>query len=137
MSTDPSHLYQALKRTFPSMPDQFAQRLAVQIVRLYEKFTTANGPLNRDFRLAIHIDHSTELSTKLRTLRSAVKLEQQRIVSDTGWSLSKVVRIENGEVGVTKTDLRAYLDAIGVTDKQLRQHMEELAERDRSRRRGR
>jgi transcriptional regulator with XRE-family HTH domain len=36
-----------------------------------------------------------------------------------GWSLSKVQRIEGGEVGVSPTDLHALLDVYGVTDDEL------------------
>jgi transcriptional regulator with XRE-family HTH domain len=52
----------------------------------------------------------------LRRFRDATPLSQGDVAKKLGWSLSKVQRIEGGEVGVSVTDLRALLDIYGVTD---------------------
>jgi hypothetical protein len=43
-------------------------------------------------------------------------MSQGDVAKTLGWSLSKMQRIEGGEVGVSLTDLRALLEAYGITD---------------------
>jgi transcriptional regulator with XRE-family HTH domain len=43
-------------------------------------------------------------------------MSQGDVAKKLGWSLSKMQRIEGGEVGVSITDLRALLDLYGITD---------------------
>ena len=52
----------------------------------------------------------------LRKARDETPDESGRRGQQLGWSLSKMQRIESGEVGVSPTDLRALLDLYGVTD---------------------
>ena len=52
----------------------------------------------------------------LRQARQATPMSQGDVAKSLGWSLSKMQRIEGGEVGVSLTDLRALLDAYGITD---------------------
>ncbi|HZM83123.1 MAG TPA: Scr1 family TA system antitoxin-like transcriptional regulator [Candidatus Limnocylindrales bacterium] len=50
----------------------------------------------------------------LRDAREAAQLSQGATADKLGWSLSKVQRIESGEVNVSGTDLRAMLDLYGI-----------------------
>ncbi|MEU4422346.1 helix-turn-helix transcriptional regulator [Actinoplanes sp. NPDC024001] len=52
----------------------------------------------------------------LRSAREATGLSQQDVAGAIGWSLSKLQRIELGEVTISPTDLRAALEKYGVTD---------------------
>src|SRR5690349_16350604 len=52
----------------------------------------------------------------LRKARENIGLSQGTVARSLSWSLSKLQRIELGEVAVSPTDLRALLDAYGVTD---------------------
>jgi transcriptional regulator with XRE-family HTH domain len=52
----------------------------------------------------------------LRGAREAKRLTQGQVAAALDWSLSKVNRIESGEVSVSGTDLRALLAFYGVTD---------------------
>jgi len=52
----------------------------------------------------------------LRKARQATDLSQGDVAKRLGWSLSKMQRIEGGEVGVSATDLRALLGVYGVVD---------------------
>ena len=56
------------------------------------------------------------LSGNLRAAREACELTQEQVAERLYWSLSKVVRIENGTVGLTVTDLEALLRLFDVTD---------------------
>lgn len=56
------------------------------------------------------------LRLALRRAREAKGLTQGHVADALEWSLSKVQRIESGEVTVSSTDLRALLDHLGVTD---------------------
>jgi transcriptional regulator with XRE-family HTH domain len=55
----------------------------------------------------------------LRQARQKTALTQTDIATRLGWSLSKVQRIESGEVAVSETDLRAVLDIFRVSDAQV------------------
>ena len=52
----------------------------------------------------------------LRTAREAAELTQAEVADRLEWSVSKVNRIENGEVTISATDLRALMTLVGVTD---------------------
>lgn len=74
------------------------------------------------------------LRLALRRSREAYELTQGQVADALDWSLSKVQRIESGEVTVSSTDLRALLQTLGVTD---RDTVDQLAQDARtSRRRG-
>jgi transcriptional regulator with XRE-family HTH domain len=47
------------------------------------------------------------LRTELRKLRDATGLHQSDVVKELDWSISKLIRIENGTVGISVTDVRA------------------------------
>jgi transcriptional regulator with XRE-family HTH domain len=47
------------------------------------------------------------LRTELRRLREDAGLHQTEVVKQLEWSISKLIRIENGSVGVSVTDVRA------------------------------
>jgi transcriptional regulator with XRE-family HTH domain len=52
----------------------------------------------------------------LRAARERSGLSQSEVSKKLGWSLSKVQRIELGEVTISPTDLRAVLDIYQITD---------------------
>ncbi|HZN17252.1 MAG TPA: helix-turn-helix transcriptional regulator [Micromonosporaceae bacterium] len=74
------------------------------------------------------------LRIALRKVREARSLTQGQVASALDWSLSKVQRIESGEVTVSSTDLRALLSYLGITD--LGQVEQMVADARTSRRRG-
>jgi transcriptional regulator with XRE-family HTH domain len=53
------------------------------------------------------------LRFELRRLREEKSLRQDEVVDKLDWSLSKLIRIENGSVGVSVTDVRALLGIYG------------------------
>jgi transcriptional regulator with XRE-family HTH domain len=67
--------------------------------------TTLEGPTVRRKRLR----------TELRRVREAANLTQEQVASSMDWSLSKVIRIENGAVGISTNDLKALLELYGIT----------------------
>lgn len=52
----------------------------------------------------------------LRAARLAKKLTQSQVARAMDWSLSKVIRIEKGEVNVSPSDLKVLLSHLDVTD---------------------
>src|SRR5215475_7988224 len=52
----------------------------------------------------------------LRAARLAKKLTQSQVARAMDWSLSKVIRIEKGEVNVSPSDLKVLLNHLDVTD---------------------
>src|SRR4051794_31389036 len=50
----------------------------------------------------------------VREAREAADLTQVRVAEEMDWSLSKVTRIENGEVSIAPNDLRALLELVGI-----------------------
>jgi transcriptional regulator with XRE-family HTH domain len=53
----------------------------------------------------------------LREAREAAHLTQQQVADQMEWSLSKVIRIENGDVTIAPNDLRPLLGYLGIKDK--------------------
>jgi transcriptional regulator with XRE-family HTH domain len=53
----------------------------------------------------------------LREARDAMELTQGQVAEAMEWSLSKVMRIESGEVTITANDLRPLLAYLGITDR--------------------
>jgi transcriptional regulator with XRE-family HTH domain len=52
----------------------------------------------------------------LRQAREARRLTQSQVAEAMEWSLSKVMRIEKGDVSISASDLRVLLDYLDVTD---------------------
>jgi transcriptional regulator with XRE-family HTH domain len=66
------------------------------------------------------------LRLALRKVREEVGLTQGQVASALEWSISKVNRIETGEVTISNTDLQALLNLLGVVDSAaVEQHMED------------
>jgi transcriptional regulator with XRE-family HTH domain len=53
------------------------------------------------------------LRTELRRLREAAGMHQSDVVQELDWSISKLIRIENGTVGISVTDVRALAGLYG------------------------
>jgi transcriptional regulator with XRE-family HTH domain len=56
------------------------------------------------------------LRAELRRARLDVGLTQEQVASAMDWSLSKLIRIENGSVGISTNDLKAILLHYKITD---------------------
>lgn len=60
---------------------------------------------------------------RVRTALKRIRTDQERTQSDVAaaldWSTSKLIRIENGNNGISVTDLRALLSYYGITDASL------------------
>jgi transcriptional regulator with XRE-family HTH domain len=57
------------------------------------------------------------LRLAVRKAREAIGLTQGQVAEQLYWSISKVNRMENGEVTISPTDLSALLNLFGVTNK--------------------
>jgi transcriptional regulator with XRE-family HTH domain len=57
------------------------------------------------------------LRLALREARESKGLTQGEVAEANDWSLSKVIRIESGEVGITPNDLRPLLTFLGIKDR--------------------
>jgi transcriptional regulator with XRE-family HTH domain len=60
--------------------------------------------------------YSALLTKELKRLRNAHNMQQKSVAEALDWSVSKVIRIENGSVGISKTDLQALLRHYHVSD---------------------
>jgi transcriptional regulator with XRE-family HTH domain len=56
------------------------------------------------------------LRTELRRLRDEKGFAQEYVADEMEWSVSKLIRIENGSVGISTNDLRALLELYGVDE---------------------
>jgi transcriptional regulator with XRE-family HTH domain len=72
------------------------------------------------------------LRTALRQSRIQVGLTQGSAAGSLYWSVSKIVRIEQGTVPVSPTDVRALLQLYGVTDEARVRELVELAQEART-----
>src|SRR5690242_20999840 len=71
------------------------------------------------------------LKGDLRIARADARMTREEAAAALDWSLSKLVRIETGEQGVSVTDLKAMLQLYKVTDKGTVQDLIELAKSSR------
>jgi transcriptional regulator with XRE-family HTH domain len=53
----------------------------------------------------------------IREARETLSLTQREVAEALDWSVSKIIRIENGSVGLSVTDLKALLLHYGITDR--------------------
>jgi transcriptional regulator with XRE-family HTH domain len=67
------------------------------------------------------------LMAELRAARGEAGLTREAAVMRLDWSLSKLVRIESGDQGVSGTDLEAMLHLYNVTDEQRISELRQLA----------
>src|SRR3712207_1637328 len=56
------------------------------------------------------------LSAALRHARDETGQTQEQVAAAMDWSLSKLIRIEKGSVGISTTDLKSLLGYYGVND---------------------
>ena len=70
----------------------------------------------------------------LRAAREAKNLTQTQVAKAMEWSLSKVIRIEKGDVNVSPSDLKLLLDYLDVSDPQESQELIEGARLSRKER---
>lgn len=60
-------------------------------------------------------------------------MTQDQVAEEMDWSLSKLIRVESGAVGISTNDLRALLQLYGVTDRRRTNEMIDLAKAARQR----
>jgi len=61
-------------------------------------------------------DPRRRLRAEIRKARQGAGLTQEEVAAAMDWSLSKVIRIENGSVGISTNDLKALLSLHGIAD---------------------
>jgi transcriptional regulator with XRE-family HTH domain len=71
------------------------------------------------------------LRTELRRARAEARKTQDQVATAMDWSLSKVIRIETGAVGISTNDLRALLNLYAVHDADQTEELIELARASR------
>jgi len=71
----------------------------------------------------------------LREAREAIGYTQQEVADEMEWSLSKVIRIENGDVSIAPNDLRPLLGFLKIKDKARVTELVEAAKVARTRQR--
>ena len=69
-----------------------------------------------------------KLRGELKRYRTEQNLTQRHVARRLDWSLSKIIRIENGAVAIGLADLRALLQLYGLTDAQATADLEEEPE---------
>jgi transcriptional regulator with XRE-family HTH domain len=74
------------------------------------------------------------LRTALRAAREAAGFTQDQVAAEMEWSLSKIIRIEAGTVGVSPIDTRALLKLYGVTEQRRIDELVTFARSTRTRR---
>jgi transcriptional regulator with XRE-family HTH domain len=67
------------------------------------------------------------LRSELRRERERCEFTQKEVAEALDWSLSKIIRIERGPVGISVTDVRALLQHYEVTDKDRINDLVEMA----------
>jgi transcriptional regulator with XRE-family HTH domain len=68
------------------------------------------------------------LRTELRNARLNTSLTQEQVAKAMVWSLSKMIRIETAQTGISVNDLKALLALYGITDKDRIDELVDLAQ---------
>lgn len=71
--------------------------------------------------------HRRRLRSELRRARAEAGLTQNDVAKAMDWSLSKVIRIESGNVGISTNDLKVLLQNYGIVDPGKVDHFLQLA----------
>lgn len=126
IATNPRRITAALRATYPALSPEDAASLARELASvidtgLAEKWAFGN------VRLMASGGKVTPLGLALQNLRKKARLSQKAVAEHADWSHSKMVRIENGTVGISVTSLRALMDLYGLHDAKQRAHLENLA----------
>jgi len=72
------------------------------------------------------------LRNTLRRMRDSQELKQAQVATEMSWSVSKLIRIETGQVTISVNDLKALLPFYNVTDKQTVNSLIDLARSSRT-----
>jgi transcriptional regulator with XRE-family HTH domain len=67
------------------------------------------------------------LRVELRRARQEAKLTQEAVAAEMDWSLSKIIRIETGAVGISTNDLTALLRLYGIDSEERKDELIALA----------
>lgn len=67
----------------------------------------------------------------LQRARTQAKLTQKEVADELGWSLTKLIRIENGKVSISKNDLNGLLRYYGITDPGIIRNFQQMAQASR------
>lgn len=67
------------------------------------------------------------LTSELQKLRHGRDERQESVAKALDWSISKIIRIEGGKIGISRTDLEALLRHYDVTDRDRTKALVELA----------
>ena len=73
----------------------------------------------------------SRLIRELRHARRTAQMTQLQVADELGWSVSKVIRVERGQVGISRTDVKALLACYRVTDQEEIDRLVELAHEGR------
>jgi transcriptional regulator with XRE-family HTH domain len=73
------------------------------------------------------------LRTDLRRVRIDAELTQEQVARAMDWSLSKLIRVENGSVSISTNDLKAMIQFYGITDEKRIAELLALARASRER----
>jgi len=73
------------------------------------------------------------LRAELRNARQEAELTQEQVAEAMDWSLSKIIRIEAGSVGVSTNDMKALLKLYGISDPDRTEELLALAREARER----
>lgn len=74
------------------------------------------------------------LRAELRNSRKLANFTQKQVAHAMDWSLSKILRIESGAVGISTTDLQALLTYYAIKDERQIDEFVRLARAARTRR---
>jgi transcriptional regulator with XRE-family HTH domain len=73
------------------------------------------------------------LRAELRRIRLGMNQTQEQVAAAMDWSLSKLIRIENGSVNISTNDLKVLLDYYGIVDDRRMEELVALAKAARER----
>jgi hypothetical protein len=110
----------ALEKRNPRLDRGSARVLAMEVLRLADEAEAYGEDLTQArLRVVGGIKPTGALGALLRDIRDQAGLSQAEAAELFGCSLSKISRVELGEVSVSVSDVRSFIQIYRITDRQL------------------
>ena len=133
MRATPDPVARGISILYPQLTRRACAHLAREVTKLIRQGLEQNWNLE-EMTLSARGKRSSPFRAKLVELRGKRNLTQGEVAQKADWSLSKMLRIEGGEVGVSQVDMAFLIRLYEVTDPRLAAWLYEEARKSRQRR---
>ena len=124
MDTKHGSVTAALLKLYPTITADVLDRMAKELIGILDRGLAEGWQMD-----TVHLfaRKHTPLGLSLKEYRERAGFQQKDVAKRADWSVSKVLRIETGQVAPTVADVRYLLNLYGVNDPAEKTRLENLA----------